>query len=41
MISSMEGDERTGAEIVAKALEAPLRAIAENAGLEVLSSSIR
>lgn len=34
MISSMEGDERTGAEIVAKALEAPLRAIAENAGLE-------
>ncbi|MGN0414244.1 MAG: chaperonin GroEL [Agathobacter sp.] len=31
---SLEGDERTGAKIVAKALEAPLRAIAENAGLE-------
>ncbi len=34
MIPSLEGDEKTGAEIVAKALEAPLRAIAENAGLE-------
>lgn len=34
MISSLEGDEKTGAEIVAKALEAPLRAIVENAGLE-------
>lgn len=32
--ASLEGDERTGAKIVAKALEAPLRAIAENAGLE-------
>jgi chaperonin GroEL len=30
----MEGDEKTGAEIVAKALEAPLRTIVENAGLE-------
>jgi chaperonin GroEL len=30
----LEGDEKTGAEIVAKALEAPLRAIVENAGLE-------
>ena len=30
----LEGDERTGAEIVGRALEAPLRAIAENAGLE-------
>ena len=33
-VSSLEGDEKTGAEIVAKALEAPLRAIVENAGLE-------
>lgn len=32
--ASLEGDEKTGAEIVAKALEAPLRAIVENAGLE-------
>ncbi|NBI72737.1 chaperonin GroEL [Clostridiaceae bacterium] len=30
----LDGDERTGAEIVGQALEAPLRAIAENAGLE-------
>ena len=29
-----EGDERTGAKIVLKALEAPLRQIAKNAGLE-------
>ena len=32
--AGLEGDEKTGAEIVAKALEAPLRAIVENAGLE-------
>lgn len=31
---SLEGDEKTGAEIVGKALEEPLRSIAENAGLE-------
>ena len=31
---SLEGDEKTGAEIVCKALEEPLRSIAENAGLE-------
>lgn len=31
---SLEGDERTGACIVLKALEAPLRQIAQNAGLE-------
>ena len=31
---SLEGDEKTGAEIVGKALEAPLRSIAENAGLK-------
>ena len=30
----LEGDERTGAKIVLKALEAPLRQIAKNAGLE-------
>ena len=29
-----EGDERTGIEIVRKALEAPVRTIAENAGYE-------
>ncbi|MGN0152449.1 MAG: chaperonin GroEL, partial [Wujia sp.] len=34
MLATLEGDEKTGAEIVARALEAPLRAIAENAGLE-------
>lgn len=32
--AGLEGDEKTGAEIVAKALEAPLRAIVENAGLD-------
>lgn len=31
--ASLEGDEKTGAEIVARALEAPLKAISENAGL--------
>ncbi len=31
---TLEGDERTGAKIVLKALEAPLRQIAKNAGLE-------
>lgn len=34
LIATMEGDERTGARIVRKALEAPLRQIAKNAGLE-------
>ncbi|MFR8260763.1 chaperonin GroEL [Frisingicoccus sp.] len=34
VIGSLSGDEKTGAQIVAKALEAPLRAIVENAGLE-------
>ena len=32
--AGLEGDEKTGALIVAKALEAPLRTIVENAGLE-------
>lgn len=41
--SQLMGDEKTGAEIVAKALEAPLRSIAENAGLEgaVIISKVR
>ena len=34
LCDSLEGDERTGAKIVLKALEAPLRQIAKNAGLE-------
>ena len=34
MAASLEGDEKTGANIILKALEAPLRRIAENAGLE-------
>ena len=34
MASTLEGDEKTGANIILKALEAPLRRIAENAGLE-------
>lgn len=34
LAASLEGDEKTGALIVSKALEAPLRAIVENAGLE-------
>lgn len=34
VMESLEGDEKTGAQIVEKALEAPLRAIVENAGLE-------
>ncbi len=34
LASTLEGDEKTGANIVLKALEAPLHTIAENAGLE-------
>ena len=34
LLSSVEGDEKTGVRIVAKALEAPMRAIAQNAGYE-------
>jgi chaperonin GroEL len=33
-LDSLEGDERTGASIVARALEEPLRQLANNAGLE-------
>lgn len=34
MAAELEGDEKTGANIILKALEAPLRRISENAGLE-------
>ena len=34
LLSELEGDERTGAALVVKALQAPIRQIAENAGLE-------
>ena len=34
LAGSLEGDEKTGANIILKALEAPLRRIVENAGLE-------
>ncbi len=34
LVDTLDGDERTGAKIVLKALEAPLRQIAANAGLE-------
>ncbi|MBA3816147.1 MAG: chaperonin GroEL [Parachlamydiaceae bacterium] len=34
LADSLEGDERTGARILAKALSSPLRQIVENAGLE-------
>ncbi len=34
VVSSLEGDEATGANIVARSLDAPLRWIASNAGLE-------
>ncbi len=34
LLENLEGDEKTGARIVAKALEAPMRQIAENAGFD-------
>ena len=34
LVTTLEGDERTGAKIILKALEAPLFRIVENAGLE-------
>ncbi|MGI5979231.1 MAG: chaperonin GroEL [Oscillospiraceae bacterium] len=34
LLDKLEGDERTGASIIAKALQAPIRQIAENAGVE-------
>jgi len=43
LIATLDGDERTGAMIVAKALTAPMKQIAENAGLDgsVIISKIR
>ena len=43
VIATLEGDEKTGAQIVAKALTAPMKQIAENAGLDgaVIISKIR
>ena len=34
LLASAEGDEKTGVRIIAKALEAPIRQIAANAGLD-------
>ena len=34
LVNALEGDEKTGANVILKALEAPLRRISENAGLE-------
>ena len=43
VVASLEGDEKTGATIVAKALAAPMKQIADNAGLDgsVIISKIR
>ena len=43
VVATLEGDEKTGAQIVAKALTAPMKQIAENAGLDgaVIISKIR
>ncbi len=43
VVSKLSGDEKTGASIVLKSLEAPLRQISENAGLEgsVIIDTIR
>ena len=43
LAANLEGDEKTGANIILKALEAPLRCIAANAGLEgsVIVNKIR
>ena len=43
LLETLEGDQRTGAKIVLKALESPLRQIATNAGLEgsVIINNIR
>ena len=34
LVDSLEGDEKTGAKVILKALEAPLKQIVANAGLE-------
>ncbi len=43
LVDSLEGDEKTGANIIVKALEAPIATIAQNAGLEgaVIINKIR
>ena len=43
VVSSLEGDEKTGAQIVAKALTAPMKQIADNAGTDgsVIIAKIR
>ncbi len=43
VVATLDGDEKTGAQIVAKALVAPMKQIAENAGLDgsVIISKIR
>ena len=43
VVASLDGDEKTGASIVAKALTAPMKQIADNAGLDgsVIISKIR
>jgi chaperonin GroEL len=43
MIETLDGDEKTGAKIVAKSLTAPMKQIADNAGLDgaVIISKIR
>ena len=43
LIAQMDGDEKTGAGIILKALEAPLRTISYNAGLEgsVIINTVR
>lgn len=43
VVDTLEGDEKTGAQIVAKALTAPMKQIADNAGLDgsVIVSKVR
>jgi len=43
IISSLSGDEKTGADIILRALEAPLRQIADNAGIDgsVVADEVR
>ncbi len=43
LVATLEGDEKTGAKIIMKALEAPLFHIASNAGLEgaVIINNVR
>ena len=41
LVATLEGDEKTGANVILKALEAPLFHISANAGLEALLLSIK